>query len=236
MFERFTHLSKRITVFVGAYGSGKSEISVNYAIWLSGKGKVHLADLDMINPFYRSADARTLLARQGIDLIASVFAGTQVDVPAMPPEVARIFADSGAFGVLDIGGEDLGARTVASLKPQFEKLDYDLLMVVNPFRPFTDSAEKIAQTASALSKAAKLAITGLVYNANLLEFSTAELFEQGWPVFEQAARLTGLPPVFAAAMAESIPDPWDWPDRHLLPVLPMQRTIVYPTDGLHSRS
>ena len=148
MIERFIHYKpRRITAFVGAYGSGKSEVSVNFAIWLAKKKKTYLADLDMINPFYRSADTAKTLADNNVELIKSIYAGTNVDVPAMPAEINRTFSDDLAYSVLDIGGEDLGARVLGSLKPQMEKADCDLLLVVNPYRPFTDTPEKIAKTA-----------------------------------------------------------------------------------------
>lgn len=230
MIERFTHQPKRITIFIGAYGSGKSEVSVNFAAWLAENNKVYLADLDMINPFYRSADARKWLADRNISLISSIYAGTQVDVPAMPAEVNRIFADEHSFGVLDIGGEDLGVRVVSSLKPQISNQDYDLFMVVNPYRPFTDTAEKICQISNDLTKASGLEISALVYNANLLEFSSVDIIEDAWPIMAEASRLSGFPVVFITAMADIIPQAWSWPDKNSLQVLPMHRTIHYPTE------
>jgi MinD-like ATPase involved in chromosome partitioning or flagellar assembly len=230
MIERFSHQPKKLTIFVGAYGSGKSEVSVNFAAWLAETHKVYLADLDMINPFYRSADARQWMNERNINLISSIYAGTQVDVPAVPAEINRIFADDYSFGVLDIGGEDLGSRVVASIKPQISTREYDLFMVVNPYRPFTDTAEKIHKTARDLEKASGLKITGMVFNANLLEFSNVEIIKDAWPVMLEASDSGGYPVVFLAAMAEILPSDWSWPQSVSLPVLHMQRTIHYPTE------
>ncbi len=217
------------TVIVGAYGSGKSEVSVNLALAKAGNAKVYLADLDIINPFYRSADTAELLKNRGVTLISSIYAGTNVDVPAVPGEVNRLFTDQKAFAVLDIGGEDLGARIVGSLKPQLEAAEHQILMVVNPFRPFTDTATKIAEAAEALESACKLKIDGLIYNPNLLEFSTTELVEEGWEVIAAASELLGIPIKLITVMDEVTEPDWHF-SRADIPVLKMEKTIYYPSD------
>ena len=219
----------RITVVVGAYGSGKSEVSVNLALAKAASGKVYLADLDIINPFYRSADAAELLKARGVMLISSIYAGTNVDVPAVPGEVNRVFSDRETAAVLDIGGEDLGARIVGSLKPQLEAADYQILMVVNPFRPFTDTAVKIATAAAALETSCKLRISGLIYNPNLLEFSTSDLVEEGWEVVSAASKNLDIPIKLITIMGEYTEPDWTFSQAEI-PVLRMEKTIYYPSD------
>lgn len=222
---------RRLTVFIGAYGSGKSEISVNFATWLHQSGHpVTLCDLDIINPYFRSADARATVESSGIRLIAPVFAGTNVDVPAVPPEVYSIFDDCTHYAVLDIGGEDLGARVVATLKRRLAAIadDVAVYLVVNPYRPFSSSAEAIVNLAGQLSAAAGVRPTGLVHNANLLDEADATLLSDSRPIVETAAKTLRIPIVFAAAMTGAVPA--DWSDRtpEGTPLLRLRRTIGYP--------
>ncbi len=190
---------RRITVFIGAYGSGKSEISVNFACWLASQGRpTTLCDLDIINPYFRSADARRPLEEAGIRMISPQFAGTNVDVPAVPGAVFSVFDNHERMAVLDIGGEDLGARVVASLKPRLleQAAAVAMYMVVNPYRPFTGTPDKIVQVAGDLMQSSGLPITGLVHNANLLEQGDCSLLTDSWPILEAASKMLGLPVVF----------------------------------------
>jgi hypothetical protein len=224
---------RRLTLFVGAYGSGKSEISVNFAGWLADAGHaVTLCDLDIINPYYRSADARAIVEAQGIRLISPPFAGTNVDVPAVPAAVYSVFDDTERMAVLDIGGEDMGARVVGTLRRHLAALAEPpaVYMVVNTCRPFTDTPAKIQATARMLADAAGWKLSGLVHNANLLEQGDAELLVEHWPTVQEAGELLGLPVVFAAAMAEAVPAEWRAVTPQGIPLLRLRRSIWYPQD------
>lgn len=225
----------RITVFIGAYGSGKSEIAVNYALALKASGRpVVLADLDMINPFYRSADAQTVLENAGIELIKPLFANTNVDVPALPGAVFGLFDQTDRYAVLDIGGEDMGARVLSSLKKRFpderSESRADVYFVVNTCRPFTATSEQIAMMADELTGAANLKITGMVNNTNLLEFSDEAILLESEAVIFEASERTGIPVSFAAARNDKISAEWGDKTPDGLPLLRMTRTIFYPTD------
>ena len=224
----------RVTVVVGAYGSGKSEVSVNFAFWLRSQGlTVTLCDLDIINPYFRSSDARKTVADFGIRLIAPRFAGTNVDVPAVPAAVQSVFDDRSGHAVLDIGGETMGIRIVSSLRPHLMAVDPppSIWMVVNPFRPFTQTADQIIQQAEALGEAAGLPLTGLVHNPNLLENSDSSLLTEQYPLLEGVAERLNLPIVMATAMAEHVPDSWGDVTPEGVPLLRMRKFIRYEKSG-----
>lgn len=222
---------KRITLFIGAYGSGKSEISLNFAFWLRRQNKkVTLVDLDIINPYYRTVDARAAAEAKGIRVIAPPFAGTNVDVPAVPPDLNSIFDDPTRYAVLDIGGEDMGARIISTLRMRFSQISssYALYMVVNPYRPFSETADEVEQMAKSLSAATGLELTGLVHNANLLEEGGASLLSESWPVVREASDRLAIPVVFAAAMHETIPASWGDHTPEGISLLSLDRKIHYP--------
>lgn len=226
-----------LTIFVGAYGSGKSEISVNFALWLASQtppcqGRhIVLCDLDTINPYYRSADARAVLEQAGIRLIASIYANTNVDVPAVPAAVLSVFDDASQLSVLDIGGEDLGSRVVASLRPHLGDRPHAIYMVINPFRPTTSTVERICHEIAILSATIGLPISGLVHNANLLEASPVSLLQETWPLMAAVSAASGVPIVFAAAMADQVPPDWPGTTPEGIPLLRLTRTIHYPTEN-----
>jgi len=194
----------RLTVIIGAYGSGKSEISVNMALSMrraDPSGKLLLADMDIVNPYYRSADAADILAENDIRLIRPAYAGSNVDAPVLGGEMYVVFDDRSYKGVFDIGGEDMGAVILGSLKTRLASIDYKLLMAVNINRPFTSTAEQIVSMSSELSEAAGLVIDGYINNTNLLEYTTLENIAEGSTVIKEASVVTGIP-----LTAVSLPD------------------------------
>ena len=224
---------RHISIFVGAYGSGKSEVSVNFARWLKTCGhQTTLCDLDTINPYYRSADAKEAVEHLGIRLISPAFAGSNVDVPAVPGEIYSVIDNDQTYSVLDIGGEDMGARVVSSLRLRLATRldDVSIYMVVNPYRPFTDSQDKICELSKTLSNAAGIAISGLVHNANLLESSTADLLEKSYPIIRESALKLGLPVVFASALDHLVPESWGARTPDGVPLLRLSRSIWYPDE------
>ena len=124
---------KRLTLFAGHYGSGKTNIAVNYALSLAGEGKrVCIADLDIVNPYFRTKDSEGELSRAGITLISPRYANTNVDLPALPPESYRLVQDKSSFGVMDIGGDDRGAFALGRFAEAIkEEGDYRMAFVVN---------------------------------------------------------------------------------------------------------
>lgn len=194
---------KRLKIVIGAYGSGKSEISVNLALSMkrdNPSAKVLMADLDIVNPFYRSADASRLLEENDIRLISPMYANSNIDAPVLSGEVNVIFDDESYCGVYDIGGEDMGATILGSMKTKLENIDADLLMAVNVRRPFTSTVDEIIIMASELQAAAKMKITGFINNSNLLGETTFEDLKKGEEILKEVSSRTGIPVVLTTVM------------------------------------
>ena len=167
---------KRLTLFCGHYGSGKTNIAVNAAIALKKSyGNVALADLDIVNPYFRTKDSSELLEEQGIRLICSTYANSNVDIPALPQDMYAITDDKSLRCILDIGGDDRGALVLGRISDRIKaENDYEMLMVINSFRPLTRDTASTVEVLAEIETAAKMKFTGLVNNSNLGVETTAE--------------------------------------------------------------
>ncbi len=220
---------KRLNIIVGAYGSGKSEVSVNCARIMKEEkkeGKILIADLDIVNPFYRSADAAKNLETSGIRVICPSYANSNVDAPVLTGEMYVIFDDPEYSGVFDIGGEDMGANVLGSLKTRLDGIDCNLLMVVNTLRPFTSDVQGIAQMASELQEASRMKISGYINNTNLLEETTFEDVKEGEKIIAEAARLTGIP-LLATTIMEGVATEEELNSLESPEVIKLERSIRY---------
>lgn len=197
--QRFPH---RLTLVAGHYGTGKTEFSVNLALALAAEGeRTALADLDVVNPYFRSRERRELLEAAGVRLIAAAQALADADVPALPAELHAVLEDRTLRGVLDIGGDPSGARVLARYRPRILKEDYQLLYVVNAARPEVRTAERSAEVLRAIEAVTGLRCTGLVNNTHLCAETTPEDVREGAALAEEVSRLTGVPVVCHAAEA-----------------------------------
>ena len=187
--------SKRVTLFAGHYGSGKTNIAVNYALRLAREGKrVALGDLDIVNPYYRAKDSAKELEERGIRVISSFFANSNVDLPALPQEIYAITDDRRWTCVLDVGGDDRGALALGRLVPAIrEENDFEMLLVVNRFRPLTRDAESVMEVVAEIEAACRLPFTGIVNNSNLGAETTAEDVLGSLAFAEEVSRRSGLP-------------------------------------------
>ena len=127
---------RRLKVLVGHYGSGKTELAVNMALRLAQTARTMLIDLDIVNPFFRSAEVKPLLQENGVEVVYPAYALSGVDIPILPAEVERAFTADG-FSVFDVGGDDDGAVALGRYHAQFSACPADVYFVVNPFRPRT---------------------------------------------------------------------------------------------------
>lgn len=219
----------RLKIIIGAYGSGKSEVSVNLALNMRRENpdqKVLLADLDIVNPFYRSSDAAKELEKNDIRLISPMYANSNVDAPVLSGEVYVIFDDDSYMGVFDIGGEDMGATILGSMKSRLDQTDAELLMAVNTRRPFTSTADEIIVMASELQEASKLKIKGFINNTNILEQTTYEDILEGEKILKEVSERTGIPVVLTTFMEGVVQD--DQISKLSCPeVMKMRRNIKY---------
>ena len=186
---------KRLTLFAGHYGSGKTNIALNYALRLREQGlNVTMADLDIVNPYFRMEDSRKLLNEAGIELIASAWANTNLDAPAMPKETYSLIADRSQYGVLDIGGDDRGALALGRYVPDIlEENNYEMLLVANRARPLTRTAADTLLVLREIETACGLPFTGLVNNTNFGPDTTLDDVAESRTYIEELSALSGLP-------------------------------------------
>ena len=198
---------KRITVFSGHYGSGKTNVALSVALGLARSGQsVTVAYLDIVNPYFRTKDRARELEKAGIELICSDYANTNVDIPALPQSMYAITDDRSRKVVVDLGGDDRGALALGRLAPAIlEENDFDLFAVINMFRPLTKTAEETVGVMKEIEAASGLRFTGLVNNSNLGEETTPETVLSSLPYAEETARLTGLPIVMTTVEKDLYP-------------------------------
>ena len=187
--------NKRITLFAGHYGSGKTNIAVNYALYLKeSSDRVSIADLDIVNPYFRTKDSEAFLESKGIHLISSEYANSNVDVPALPAEAYAIIDDESVQAVIDVGGDDRGALALGRYAPAILKQnDYEMLLVINKFRPLTPDCASTIGVMREIEAAAGMKFTGIVNNSNLGDETTAEDILGSLAYAEEIAAASGLP-------------------------------------------
>ena len=186
---------KRITLFAGHYGSGKTNIAVNYALHLREHfDKVDIADLDIVNPYFRTKDSEAFLESKGIHLISSEYANSNVDVPALPAEAYAIIDDESVQAVIDVGGDDRGALALGRYAPAILKQnDYEMLLVINKFRPLTPDCASTIGVMREIETAAGMKFTGIINNSNLGDETTAADILGSLAYAEEIAKTSGLP-------------------------------------------
>ena len=186
---------KRVTLFCGHYGSGKTNLAVNCALAMAREGqKTLIADLDIVNPYFRTRDSQTKLEKAGVKIVVSPYANSNVDVPALPDEMYRVVDDRSYRAVIDVGGDDRGALALGRLAPALKaENDFDMLLVVNFFRPLTQTPESVLSVINEIETASSLHFTGILNNTNLGSQTTGEDVLAGAEKAVRLAKNTGLP-------------------------------------------
>lgn len=216
-----------IVVIVGNYGSGKTEVSINLAVTEKQVGKtVQVADLDLVNPYFRTREARKQLRALGIDVILPQEQYMKADLPILSPGVAAMIRTKEILAILDVGGDGVGATVLAALAEAFKKRPTKVLQVVNPFRPYTDTLEGCEKIRTEIEMTAKMKITGMISNANMMQDTTMEHIRQGYDFISRLAEHNGLPIEFI-----TIPDALQKEndmDQFSCPLLTIKRQLVPP--------
>ena len=219
---------KRVTLFAGHYGSGKTNIAVNYALHLAREGKkVAIADLDIVNPYFRTKDSAAELAAAGVDLISPQFANSNVDLPALPAEAYRLVEDKSIFSIMDIGGDDRGAYALGRYVPGIlEENNYRMIFVANASRPLTRTPEDAMEVMGEIEAACGLKFTDLVNNTNLGDLTTAETVLASQEYMEKLSQLSGLP-IFATTAKTDVAEKLSLPD--VLPLTLQEKYFDLPS-------
>lgn len=186
---------KRITLFAGHYGSGKTNIAVNYALHLASEGyKVCIGDLDIVNPYFRTKDSEEELKEAGVELISPQFANSNVDLPALPAEAYRLVEDKSIHAIMDIGGDDRGAYALGRYTPFIlQENNYRMAFVANCYRPLTRTPAEALEVMEEIEAACGIPFTCIVNNSNLGTETTPKTVLDSKEYVEELSRLSGLP-------------------------------------------
>lgn len=204
---------KKINIVTGHYGSGKTNFSANLAVKIAeGGGKVTVVDLDIVNPYFRSADFSELFSQKNIELVAPMYANSNLDIPAISFDLERIASGDGSL-VIDVGGDDAGAIALGRYAKAFEAFsdDIDMFYVVNCRRFLTRTAEEALELMYEIEAAAQMKHTAIVNNTNLLYETTAEILEESAEFAEKISERSGLPVAYSCVplgLAADVPNPF----------------------------
>ena len=187
--------AKRVTLFSGHYGSGKTNVALNYAIYLKDMGlDVEIYDMDIVNPYFRTLDGKDMLDKHNIPLVVSDYANSNVDVPAMNSGAYRMIHDLSKYAVVDVGGDDRGALALGRFEKSLkEENNYDMLLVINKYRFETQNADDTLEIMKEIEYACGIPFTGIVNDSNLGKETTKETVLKSLDFANEVSKLTGLP-------------------------------------------
>jgi len=218
---------KGLVIIVGNYGSGKTEVSINLAVNQKRAGvDVKIADLDLVNPYFRTREARKALAKLGIEVVVPEEKYLQADLPILSPVISGLIRQPSELTLIDAGGNDVGATVLAALADSFRNKRVHMLQVVNPFRPFTDTIESCLKMRDEIERASKMTINGIIGNANLIDETSVDDIYNGYDFVKALSVESRLPLEFITASVELLPE-IDM-GRFSCPVLPIERQLVPP--------
>lgn len=216
-----------IIIIAGNYGSGKSETAVNLAAASRRAGKsVKLTDLDLVNPYFRSREAKKPLEDLGVEVVLPNKKYMHADLPILTPAVAGMIKNPARLTILDAGGDDAGVKVLAALADVLEKGDVKLLQVINLLRPETCDVQGCLRIKAKIEAAAKLPVTGLISNANLLDETTPQMIYDGYDLVRRVSEATGRNIEFITASTRLLPQ-LDM-ERISCPILTIDRLLAPP--------
>lgn len=192
----------RLKAIVGHFGSGKTEIAMNAAIAAHSHGlSAAVVDLDIVNPFFRSAEKKEELAALGVETFYPTYALSPVDIPALPAEITAVFHRQDLRVFFDVGGDDAGAAALGTYYPQFQRHGLDIYYVINPFRPRSSTRELILELMDKVQQRARSPICGLINNANVGDYTDEATLSRGRELIGEISVETGIPVVAEYALA-----------------------------------
>ena len=194
---------KNIYIFTGHFGSGKTEIAINYARFLKKQHeKVAIVDLDIVNPYFRTKDLKEDLEKEGIKVVTSAYANTNIDLPSLPAEIFGLFQDKQYHIVLDVGGDDRGATALGRYKKYLPPERYQMFFVINTKRPLSSTTEDIVEIMHEVQTSARLQATGLINNTNLANDTTVDMLLKGQEMIQEVAAQTNVPITYITGKKE----------------------------------
>ena len=197
-------MAKRLNVICGPYGSGKTEFAINYALSIKASAPsspIAVVDLDIVNPYFRSRDVATSLSEQGLEVVSTGAGLEQADLPALSPRIYAFLQDTTYRVVFDVGGDPVGARALGRFNNYFLNEDYDLLLVVNPYRPDAGSLAALTGLVAGIETTSRLRVSALVSNINLGPETTIDLWRDGLELVQQLSKELAIPIKYHAVEA-----------------------------------
>lgn len=192
-------LNRRILVFVGGYGAGKTQVSLSMALrWVREGKQVILADLDLINPYFRSRELADSLVKEGIRVLRPAGEWALAENPSLPPEVEGALRDENQPVILDVGGDEAGATILGRFHPYLKSQDAAVLQVVNVFRPFSTTVPEIETLRRSLEAKAHCRVSGWIHNSNLQDWTTMEDWRTAQALMTDLVRESRIPLVAQA--------------------------------------
>ncbi len=197
--------SERIAIFTGHFGSGKTEIAINYSIASArGGNRTIIVDLDIVNPFFRVSERRDILNKEGIEVISPNFAGTGLDIPSLPAKILSVFQRKDYNVVFDVGGDDTGATALGRFFPYFSQETYAMYYVVNVYRPLSNNKEDIMDMLASIESHSRLHVTHLINNSNISHETTFYDIMNGQSIVEDVSRELGIPIAYISGKPDII--------------------------------
>jgi len=227
--EKSAQGSSRISIFTGPFGTGKTEVAINYALSLVGRDEaVTLIDMDVITPYFRSRDMAERLEKRDVEVVAPSDITKYVHLPAITAHIWGALQRVNGVTVMDVGGDAQGARAIGQFKAVIERSGYIMYLVINPYRPFNATVERIAQTLQDMEENSRLKAGALVSNPNLIAETTLQIVDEGHRLVQQASQELGLPIAFLCMEERLLKEGVE--ERYAQPVLPLTRHFRPPWD------
>lgn len=191
---------KKINIITGHYGCGKTNVSANMAVELSRHNKVTVVDLDIVNPYFRTADFTEMFKGYNIELVKSMYANTNLDIPAISFDLERICTDDG-YCIIDVGGDDDGATALGRYAEAFGnfKDDIEFYYVINACRYFNDEQDEALSMLKDIEFASHMKVTKLINNTNLGKETTADIVLDNISYVDKISDKCGLSVEFVTA-------------------------------------